>query len=141
MTDSTELEVRGAAKMTRTEQRQLKRELAAGEVKRTVLAKKYDVTTGYITQFAQRYAREIDEIKDKLDDEFAGLWIADKSKRLDAYEDLYSQASDHPHAGHHEWIKARAGILSNVAKELGQDHESGTTVNHIIVGVNLEGLK
>jgi transposase-like protein len=123
------------------ERRQLCRELATGDVTQAALARKYGVTRSAINNFAKRHAREIDEIKEDLDNEFAGLWIADKAKRLAAYQDLYNQAEEHENSGHHEWIKAKSAILNNVARELGQDKEAASSVQHVIVGVQVEMLQ
>ena len=103
--------VKRTAKLTRADQRQLKHELATGDIRRTDLAKKYDVTSGYITNFAKQYKRDIDDIKANLNDEFAGLWIAQQEQRIAAYEAEYARAEDHKLADHHEWIKARTAIL------------------------------
>lgn len=131
--------------MSRADQRQLKRELATGEATRAALAKKYGVSASYVTQFAKRYAREIDDIKERLDDQFAGLWIAQQEQRIAAYQAEYDLASNAKSADHHEWIKARTGILKNVAEELGQIQGKqptvGVVVQHVIVGVDVEDLK
>lgn len=149
MTDNTEVEVldlhRPASKLTRADQRALQRELATGEVTRSALARKYGVSPSYVTQFAKLYARAIDDIKANLDDDFAGLWIANQEQRILAYQTEYDLASDQPHSGHHEWIKARTAILKAVAEETGQIRGKqptvGVVVQHVIVGVDVEDLK
>lgn len=137
--------VKRTAKLTRADQRQLKRDLAANEIKRSDLAKKYGVTAPYITNFAKQYKRDIDDIKAELDSEFAGLWIARQEQRIAAYQAEYDLAAEAKNADHHEWIKARTGILKNVAEELGQIQGKqpvvGVVVQHTIVGVDIDDLK
>jgi hypothetical protein len=117
---------------------ELCRLLAAGEVQRSELARRYHVTTSAITQFAQRNAARIDEIRANLDDEFAGLWIADKLARVEAYQIDYDSISQN---NHHEWVKARTAILKAVAEELGQLPPRAQVVVapvvHVIEGVNV----
>lgn len=145
--DVSEVEVHrpDTGPMNRADQRQLKRELATGEVKRSVLARKYGVTASYVTQFAKRYAREIDDIRAELSSELAGLWIAKQEQRIAAYQHEYELAGESKNADHHEWVKARTGILKNVAEELGQIQGKqpmvGVVVQHVIVGVDVDDLK
>lgn len=121
------------------------RELAAGEMKRTELARKYGVVRATITEFAKRHAAEIDEAKDRLGDEFAAAWIADKAQRIGAYQADYEMALNDPRASHHDWVRARTAILLAVAEELGQMppkmQVSVMPVVHIIEGVDVERLK
>ena len=131
-------------KLTHGDRRQLCRALAAGEVSRADLARRYGVSRPYITQFAKTHEAEIETIKARLEDEFAGLWIADKAARVAAYQGDYFATLEHPNADHHEWVKARTGILHNVAEELGQ-LPPRTTVNvaavtHVVMGVDLDNL-
>lgn len=139
-------DVNGSAKrLTPFERRQLQRDLAANEVTRAELARRNGVTRGYVTQFAKRYALEIDTIKRDLDNAFAGLWIADKENRIVAYQADYVAAATSDKAGHHEWIKARTQILHQVAEELGQLPPRATVavvpVVHVLEGVDPELLK
>lgn len=121
---------------------ELQRALAVGEVKRTDLARLYGVNPSTITRFAERHAGRIDEIRQHLDDEFAGLWIADQKARLAAYQAEYEAIADNPH---HEWVKARLTALKSVAEETGQ-LPGRTQINvmpvvHVVEGVVLEDLK
>ena len=140
-------EVNGSAKrIAPWLRRTLCRELAAGEVKRAALARKYGVTPAAITLFAKRHGAEIDAIKRDLDDQFAGLWIADKAARIAAYQaDLEASAADTKHAGYFEQIRTRTAILRAVAEELGQLPPRATLtirpVVHVLEGVSPEVLK
>lgn len=145
MSDDT-AEVAGSVCGKPWERRQLCRELATGEHTYTALGKRYGVSRQAISAFAKRYAREIDDIKARLDDEFAGLWIADKGARIAAYQaDLEMSEAGGEFAGHYEHIRTRTQILRAVAEELGQLPPRATVVVspvvHIIEGVDLEALK
>ena len=138
-------EVNGSAKrIAPWLRRTLCRELAAGEVKRAALARKYGVTPAAITLFAKRHGAEIDAIKRDLDDQFAGLWIADKAARIATYQADLEQSSTGGFGTHFEQIRTRTQILRAVAEELGQlpgkQPIISAVVQHIIVGVDLEQL-
>lgn len=135
-----------ARKLTRPEKRQLERDLARNEIPRAELARRYGVTRSAISQFARQRARQIEAIARDIDNEFAGLWIADKAQRILAYEHEYELASDSRNATHHEWIKTRAMLLRNVAEELGQLPNRTAAaiivpVVHVVEGVELDALK
>lgn len=74
------------------------RDLAQGDQTQIVLAQKYGVTQGAISQFASRHAEEIGAVRADLDNEFAGIWIASKRKRLGALsgeaDRLYTMLED-----------------------------------------------
>ena len=131
-------------KLTPFERRKLQRAIADGERTRSQIARDYGVSASYVTQFAKRYALEIDRIKAALDDQFAGLWIADKESRMVAYQAEYATAAASDKANHHEWIKSRVAILHAVAEELGQLPPRATVVVqpviHVIEGVDLDAL-
>jgi hypothetical protein len=135
----------GATGIPRWLQGQLMRDLAAGERKRSELARELGVERSTITRFAQRHAREIDEIRAHLDDEFAGNWVAQKQRRLDAYRADFELSASCPRADYHEQIRVRSQILIAVAEELGQlpprNMAVTATVRHVIESVDLEDLK
>lgn len=72
--------------------RALARDLALSGLSQTVLAEKYDVTQQAISAFAQRRAEEIKAIAANADDEYAGMWIAQKQARLAEYERIHGIA-------------------------------------------------
>ena len=126
------------------ERRQLCRELATGEHTHAVLGKRYGVTRQAITAFAKRYAREIDAIKADLDNEFAGLWIAQKAARIAAYQADLEASEAGGYGSHFEQIRTRTQILKSVAEELGQLPPRATItivpVQHILEGVDPDAL-
>jgi len=62
-------------------------ELAVGEVTQKELAERFGVTQGSIAQFKKRNMPLIEARQEKLADEYAWLWIADKGARLGALQD------------------------------------------------------
>ena len=138
--------LRGSAsrKLNRFDQRKLQRALAAAEQSRAEIARSFGVSTSYVSQFAKTYAADIDAFKRDLDNRFAGLWIADKEARIQAYQADFQMALDSDKADHHEWIKARSAILHDVAEELGDLPPRATIavvpVTHVIVGVDPDAL-
>lgn len=72
--------------------RKLVRELALGEENQAQLAERYNVSPSAISHFAKRNRDEIQAVRDKADDEYAGLLITQKANRLAALEQLYAQA-------------------------------------------------
>lgn len=125
------------------ERRQLCRELATGMTHRT-LGRKYGVTHQAITAFAKRHAREIADIKADLDNQFSGLWIADKESRLAHYQADYEASEQHPKADHFEWVRVRTQIMHQVSEELGQlPPRAGVTIMpvlHVVEGADPEAL-
>jgi len=127
----------------RHRQREVIREIAAGELTHAAIAARWGVTRQAITALAGHHAREIDEIRANLDDEFAGLWAASKQNRIAAYQDEIERLDTNRNANHHEWSKARQAALRAVADELGQIPARMTltmtgTVTHRLVGVDVD---
>lgn len=127
------------------ERRQLCRELAIGQPTRAALARKYGVARSTITEFAKRHAAEIDAIKADLDNEFAGLWVADKASRIAAYQADLEMSLSGPYAAHYEHVRTRQAGLRAIAEELGQLPPRATVavvpVQHILDGVDVDQLK
>lgn len=90
--------------------------LAVGEWTQEELAERFGVTQPAISLFKKRYAVEITQVKENLEDQFAGLWIARKEARVAELEDVAeSFKADDPKAAN---IRLRA--LKQAAEELGQ---------------------
>jgi len=126
-------------------------ELARGEKTRTALAKEYGVTQSAITQFADRHRTRIDEVRADIENEFAGLWIADKRRRIEEYAaeiDLIEEvrAGTVRNMRDVELSKLKAAILRAVADELGQiparmNVSVNQKVTYVIEGVDPETLR
>lgn len=104
--------------------RKLIRELAEAEVPQAALAQKYGCATSSLTEFKQRHQEEITAVAADLENEFAGLWIADKSTRLSELQELYEAAE----TGDLNVIKARVDVMRKAAEELGHI-PNRTTIN------------
>jgi hypothetical protein len=146
------------------------RELATGEKSNRALAKDFDVTAQAVDAFKKRHAARIAEVAARLDDEFAGLWIAQKAARIETLQSqvehiadlLEPQTEEQAKAADEEYVRQRmAGVnvstaelmrtaqsaLRAVSEELGQlpartvRHEGGVSVRYEVAGVDLEALK
>ena len=112
--------------------RRVIRDLALTAMTQQELADKYGVTRAAISAFKMRNAEEIAAVAADADNEYAGIWIADKANRLTAYGEIY------------EAMQA----LKSVAEEMGQlptrlqvSGEMATTTTYRIENVNPEDLK
>ena len=119
-------------------------ELADGTVKQAALGRKYGVSRQAVSQFAKRHRGRIEEIRAKLGQEFAGLWIADKRRRIEALQaDYEASAANEFYSDHYEQVRVRMQILRAVAEELGEIPTKSTVhvggvVEHRLVGVNID---
>lgn len=128
--------------------RKLIHELAQGEIPRIKLAEKYGVVHSAITQFAQRHAAQIEQVQSEIEDDLRGLWVAQKSARLEELQgDI--EAIGQPEGKPEEratLLRVKHSALRNVAEEMGQlparqiTQGSNVSVNVAIVGVDLEQL-
>lgn len=121
------------------------RDLAENTEKISHLAKKYGITRDGVSQFRTRNKARIAEVASHLDDEWAGLWVAKKTNRIEV---LQSQAESLlAQLQHEEDNKARRELrntLRAVAEELGQltqKVESTGGYKISINGVDMENLK
>ena len=122
----------------------LLRELAAGDTKHGMLAKKYGMSPQSLSNFAKRYASEIEDIRENFADQFAGMPYAKKRNRIMKYAEEIERLDNHPNADHFEWSKARQNALRNIAEELAQlpprQQVTVIPVAHIIEGIDLNDL-
>lgn len=127
--------------------------LAAGELSQTQIAEKYGVSPAAMTQFKQRNAEGIEEIRVAMvrgvGDELAGLWIAKKANRISEYQNQIDRIAEKAEAADwkisSEWIKTAQTAIRSVAEELGDLAKSQVTVNgtvhYTVEGVDPEALK
>jgi hypothetical protein len=147
---------------------QVMRLLALGELSQSQIGAQFGVTQQSVSEFAQRYATEIAEIRANLADEFAGLWIAKKVNRLAMYEEIAQQALKptpkvtpagkvvrdvDPATGTVETImeidgRLAAQVAKQAAEEMGQlptrlqvSGEMNTTTTYRVEGVAPEDLQ
>lgn len=126
---------------------QLVRELALKEETRAQLARRYGVDRSAMTQFAQRHTAAIAAVEREIENEMAGLWIAQKRNRIAVYQQDVEEITklverdvdpstapnrpadrDDPGAGQivvlgakvPSLLRVKAQILHQVAEELGE---------------------
>jgi hypothetical protein len=119
-------------------------EIARDEKSTSQLAEEYGVTPSAISQFKTRHRTQIDEVKADIENEFAGLWIAQKKARLAEYQhdaDRISE-SDDP-----QYMRIKAQLMKAVAEEMGHLPTktsmtvSPNNITYVIEGVNPEDLQ
>jgi hypothetical protein len=133
----------------------LKKDLAEGKESQTFLARKYGCDQAAVSRFKTENADEIAELRAKVDDAYAGLWIADKKARVAYYQDdveIVTTLIDNVGTGVRsnkeaaELLRARAAALKAVAEELGDlpvrvKLEGGANpVRHVLEGVDTQDL-
>lgn len=78
------------------------------------LAREYGVDHKAITKFRDRHEAVIEDMRQAIDDEFAGLWIAQKSERLAEMIELYDDGTSPRDR------ETKLSVLRHAAEELGQ---------------------
>lgn len=121
----------------------LLRDLAIGEKKNYQLAKAYGVSAPAISEFKKRHRGEIEEVKEKMADEYVGLWVASKLSRLATYQ----EAAEKMAKGHSPRdAEVLVGILKAVAEELGdlpartQVQVNTGDVTYAVIGIDPDDL-
>jgi len=93
------------------------REIALGDRTGKELAEQYGVSQNSMSSFKKRYALEIEEVRNNLADEYAGVWVANKLDRIREYQ----EAAEKMAAGKSPRnVEVLVSILKAVAEELGQ---------------------
>lgn len=117
-------------------------ELALGEVTQAKLAESYGCSEAAISLFKSRHVAEINLIRDNAADEFAGILVAKKAGRLQAYQDMLERAEESGDDKH------AAKVLRQVAEELGAlpqrmqvSGQLDTQSRYVIDGVDMEALR
>lgn len=145
MTDSgKEVEVARRGALERGwNKHKLMRELAIGEKKNYQLAKAYGVSTPAISEFKRRHKGEIEEVKEKMADEYVGLWVASKLSRLAVYQEAAEKMAKGYTPRDAEVL---VGILKAVAEELGdlpartQVQVNTGDVTYAVIGIDPDDL-
>lgn len=121
--------------------------LAAGEHTQGQIAELLGVTQQAISLFAKREAEAVVEVQKNLDDEFAGLWIAQKENRIAEYEALMEDLATADHSDP-AVVRAKALALKSVAEELGHlpgrltvSGQLDTQTRYTINGVDPEAMR
>lgn len=117
------------------------REFALGEKTGRTLAEQYGVSVTSIANFKKRYSMEIEDVRNALADEFAGLWVAEKKSRIAEYQEAAQKMADGRSPRNAEVL---VSILKAVAEELGQlpartnISVSNDVVTYQIVGIDVD---
>lgn len=122
--------------------RKLIHELARGEKTQTQLGQEYRVDQSAISLFNTRHADKIDAVRGDLENQFAGLWVAEKRNRLATLEDLVEKVQelvDDP-ATRMDAARHIKDLLRGVSEELGQIPNRATIQVAQPVTVRLEGV-
>ena len=129
----------------------LMRELAAGQMSQTQLAAKYGVTQPAISNFLRRHRSEVEYLRDKLDDEWAGIWAASKVNRVLMYQRQIEDIADMLEDGRSsvptaEMMRTAQSAARAIADELGQipqrvQMELGGKFDVTVNGVDVGNLK
>lgn len=114
--------------------RRLILDLAREEKTQEQLAALYECSQSSISEFKARHMAAILEARENLNNEFAGLWIAQKLDRLAELEALFE---DTVSARDRE---TKAMLLRHAAEELGQIPNKTTLDITAEVKVRIEGL-
>lgn len=127
------------------------RSLATGDRTKAQIARDYGVHRATVVLFARRHARDIDEMRDRLDDEFAGLWIVQKRARLAEIEwqleIIDSSIKDLAEQGQYDMdlMRVKASLMKQASEELGQlpprQQVVSAHVTHVVEGFSTDELK
>lgn len=119
------------------------RDFALGEKTGAQLAEQYGVSQTSISAFKKRNAMEIEDVRNNLADEYAGVWVAQKMARIAEYQQAAEKMANGTSARNQEVL---VSILKAVAEELGQlpartqVQVNTQNVTYEIVGINPEDL-
>lgn len=117
------------------------REFALGEKTGRQLAVEYGVSVTSISNFKKKFGMEIEDVRNNLADEFAGVWVAQKMARIAEYQQAAEKMAEGRSPRNAEVLVT---ILKAVAEELGQlpartqVSVSTENVTYQIVGVSVE---
>lgn len=130
---------------------QLIRDLALSGSTQRALAEKYDCAVSSINEFQGRNAAAINAVRDDAANEFAGIWIAEKTKRVMAYKEQVDYLNDRiEELGVEDAMaafKVAQAALKGAAEEMGQltarvavQADVNAKVQYEVKGVDTEAL-
>lgn len=93
------------------------RDFALGEKTGIQLSAEYGVSQTSISAFKKRHSMEIEEVRNNLADEYAGVWVAQKLNRVREYQQAAEKMASGTSPRNQEVL---VSILKAVAEELGQ---------------------
>lgn len=119
------------------------RDFALGEKSGQELAAIYGVSATSISMFKKRHSLEIEEVRNNLADEYAGVWVARKLDRIRQYQEAAEKMASGASPRNQEVL---VSILKAVAEELGQlpartqVNVSQENVTYEIVGISVDDI-
>ena len=119
------------------------RDFALGEKTGKDLSQQYGVSQTSISAFKKRYSLEIEEVRNNLADEYAGVWVAAKLERVREYQEAAEKMAKGTSPRNAEVL---VSILKAVAEELGQlpartqVNVQNNQVEYQIVGISAEDI-
>jgi hypothetical protein len=124
-------------------------DLALDAFTERALAEDYGVSQPSIHEFKERYAYQITVARSDIENQLAGLWIADKLNRLAELEDdvehINAELETAPIALRPRLYLAKHRALRNAAEELGQlaprKIDATVSVRYEVVGVDMAALE
>jgi hypothetical protein len=137
----------GGPNLKARQRHNLLQDLASGSQTIQQLADKYERALGTIHYYKKKYADEIAAIRSEAENEYAGIWVADKKQRLLAYlEDVEQIQETTEKSGVLDvgLLRTKQAALKSIAEELGQlkQHMSvDQSVTYTIIGVDTEDMK
>lgn len=120
------------------------RDFALGEKSGAELSAQYGVSQTSISAFKKRNSMEIEEVRNHLADEYAGIWVAEKLHRIQEYQAAAEKMATGSSPRNAEVLVT---ILKAVAEELGQlparaaVQVNTQNVTYQVVGIDPEELK
>lgn len=117
------------------------RELAGGEKNQVELAKEFGATQPTISRFNDRHSDEIAAMRDKLDDQWATLWVADRYNRV---AEMQGDIEEIGQTADDKLLKAKHAAFRQIAEELGQlrEHIDVTgKLTYVVEGIDLKALQ
>lgn len=120
------------------------RDFALGEKTGQQMAAEYGCSATSISAFKKRNLMAIEEVRNNLADEYAGVWVAEKLKRIQEYQEAAEKMAAGNSPRNQEVLTT---ILKAVAEELGQlparaqVNVSTENVTYQVVGIPLEDLQ
>lgn len=119
------------------------RDMALGEKTGKELAALYGVSQTSISSFKRRHSLEVEEVRNNLADQYAGVWVAQKLNRIREYQEAAEKMARGDSARNQEVL---VSILKAVAEELGdlparaQVQVSTENVTYQVIGIELDDL-
>ena len=119
------------------------REFALGEKTQRTLAAQYGASQTSISSFKKRHEFEIEEVRNNLADEYAGVWVAKKLERIREYQSAAEKMANGTSPRNQEVLVT---ILKAVAEELGQlpartqVNVSNETTVYQVVGISEDDI-